>query len=161
MTFTHAMKYRMRLLALSSLLCHGAWLQAAEEVEKKTARLVSNPVGGSEIVDMMSALVLVLAVIVAIAWLFKKYGNAGVFSKGPVQVIGGVSLGSREKAVLLQVEGERLLIGVAAGSVRTLHVLKPAELLDEELTDEPVTSNSPIESFADKLRRSVQRGEDK
>ncbi|MBT8429393.1 MAG: flagellar biosynthetic protein FliO, partial [Gammaproteobacteria bacterium] len=36
---------------------------------------------------------------------------------------GGVSLGAREKAVLLSVEGRRLLVGIAPGRVQTLLVL--------------------------------------
>jgi len=40
-----------------------------------------------------------------------------------VSVIGGVSLGPRERAVLLQVGGTRLLVGVAPGQVRMLHLL--------------------------------------
>jgi flagellar protein FliO/FliZ len=43
--------------------------------------------------------------------------------KGRVNVLGGVSLGAREKAVLLTVEGRRLLVGVAPGQVSTLMVL--------------------------------------
>jgi len=43
-----------------------------------------------------------------------------------VQVLGGVSLGTRERAVLLSVDGTRLLVGVAPGQVRTLHVLERA-----------------------------------
>jgi len=46
--------------------------------------------------------------------------------RGQVQVLGGVSLGAREKAVLLAVDGRRLLVGVAPGRVQTLAELGPA-----------------------------------
>ena len=40
-----------------------------------------------------------------------------------MRVLGGVSLGNRERAVLRSVDGTRLLVGVAPGQVRTRHVL--------------------------------------
>ena len=40
-----------------------------------------------------------------------------------MRIQGGVSLGAREKAVLLSVEGKRLLVGIAPGRVQTLLVL--------------------------------------
>jgi flagellar protein FliO/FliZ len=69
-------------------------------------------------------LVVVLLLILALAWAFKRFGSRlPMAGRGPVQVLGGVSLGARERAVLLSVEGTRLLVGVAPGQVRTLHVL--------------------------------------
>jgi flagellar protein FliO/FliZ len=73
-------------------------------------------------------LVIVLMLILALAWAFKRFGSRlPMAGRGPVQVLGGVSLGARERAVLLSVEGTRLLVGVAPGQVRTLHVLGAGE----------------------------------
>jgi flagellar protein FliO/FliZ len=44
-------------------------------------------------------------------------------SKGEIAILSGVSLGPRERAVLLRVGNTRLLVGVAPGRVQTLHVL--------------------------------------
>ena len=56
----------------------------------------------------------------SIAWLVKRYVQVPGIGKGQVQILGGVSLGAREKAVLLVVDGKRLLVGVAPGRVQTL-----------------------------------------
>ena len=56
----------------------------------------------------------------SIAWLVKRYVQVPGINKGQVQILGGVSLGAREKAVLLHVDGKRLLVGVAPGRVQTL-----------------------------------------
>ena len=46
-----------------------------------------------------------------------------VGTAGPVRVLGGVSMGPRERVVLLEAAGERLLVGVVPGRIQTLHVL--------------------------------------
>ena len=47
----------------------------------------------------------------------------GKFGSGPIEIIADVSLGAKERAVLVQVGGKQLLLGVAPGRVNTLHVL--------------------------------------
>ncbi len=68
-------------------------------------------------------LLVVLGLIAALAWGLRRFGRVPMGGRGAVQVLGGVSLGNRERAVLLSVDGTRLLVGVAPGQVRTLHVL--------------------------------------
>jgi len=81
-----------------------------------------NPVGAEELASVTLGLLMILALIFALAWLYRRYGNFVSLNRSDIQILGGVSLGSREKAVLLEVEGTRLLVGVAAGQVNTLHV---------------------------------------
>jgi flagellar protein FliO/FliZ len=90
------------------------------------ARLVESPLSTSNLIETAVGLVLVLGIMLGLAWLAKRYVQMPGIGKGQVQVLGGVSLGSREKAVLLSVEGRRLLIGVAPGRVQTLLVLQDA-----------------------------------
>ena len=68
-------------------------------------------------------LVVVVALILGLAWVLKKYGRLPVNNQVEMKVLGGLSLGTREKAVLVQVEGKRLLLGVAPGRGNTLHVM--------------------------------------
>ena len=58
-----------------------------------------------------------------------------VFPGCPV-VLGGVSLGSREKAVLLTVDGRRLLVGVAPGRVQTLLVLNDGTARENDFAEQ-------------------------
>lgn len=41
-------------------------------------------------------------------------------------MVGGINLGQRERIVIVQAGSDRLLVGVAPGCIRTLHVLEPA-----------------------------------
>ncbi len=86
-------------------------------------RLVESPLSATNLFDTALGLAVVLAIMLGLAWLVKRYVQVPGIGKGKVQIIGGVSLGAREKAVLLSVEGRRLLVGIAPGQVRTLMVL--------------------------------------
>jgi len=69
------------------------------------------------------AMFLVLGAVLAAAWLTRRLRGAGGTSAGGLEVLAQVSLGTRERAVLLRVAGRQVLIGVAPGNVRTLHVV--------------------------------------
>ena len=87
------------------------------------ARLVESPLSTANLIETAVGLLLVLGIMLGLAWVVKRYVQVPGIGKGQVQILGGVSLGSREKAVLLSVEGRRLLVGVAPGRVQTLLVL--------------------------------------
>jgi flagellar protein FliO/FliZ len=86
------------------------------------------PGTGGGLLRVVLALLLVLGAVLAAAWCSRRLrGLSGGHSAGSLEVLTQVTLGSRERAVLLRVGTRRLLVGVAAGSVRTLHVLDDAQ----------------------------------
>jgi len=123
-----------RLSSLAPLLLASAAAKAAPG--DAASRLVESPLSTSNLVDTAVGLLLVLGLMLALAWLVKRYVQVPGIGKGQVQILGGVSLGAREKAVLLSVEGRRLLVGVAPGRVQTLVVL----------------GDGPAAAFADQLK---------
>ena len=77
-------------------------------------------------------LVAVIGLILALAWAVKKYGRLPTNSQADMKVLGGLSLGTREKAVLIEVEGKKLLLGIAPGRVETLYVLGDSDQSSNE-----------------------------
>lgn len=71
----------------------------------------------------MLALLLIVGLLFAAAWLARKVSGGKVFGQGRMQVIGGVALGPRERIVLVEVEDTWLVIGIVPGQIRTLHQL--------------------------------------
>lgn len=69
------------------------------------------------------SLLLVLAAVFAAAWLMKRLRGFGRFGANTIQIIADAPLGTKERAVLIQVGGQQLLLGVAPGRVNMLHVL--------------------------------------
>ncbi|MCU7931509.1 MAG: flagellar biosynthetic protein FliO [Candidatus Thiodiazotropha sp. (ex Codakia rugifera)] len=101
-------------------------LLSAESVEKPVGVKIA-PLGTESLLNTAGGLLLVLALIVGGAWLFKRYGQLPMGGKGMVRVVGGTSIGTREKVVVVEVENTRLLLGVAPGQIRTLHVLQQSQ----------------------------------
>lgn len=82
------------------------------------------------------SLLLVLAAILAGAWLVRR---AGLMRTGPrrlLRVVETQNLGSRAYMALVEVGDTRLLLGVAAGRVSLLH----------RLPDRPLADAAPIEA---------------
>ena len=115
---------------------------------KSTA--VSSPaLSTGSYVQMILGLVFVVLLIFALAWLVRRMGRLQSVIGGNMRLLGGLSLGQRERALLVQIGETQMLLGVAPGSVRTLHVF-----------DEPVITAANIsksESFADKLNMILKQ----
>jgi flagellar protein FliO/FliZ len=103
----------------------GAIARAADSpFASPAARSAPGPAGGTLRVTV--AMIVVLAAVLGAAWLARRLrGVSGVPARG-LEVLAQVSLGTRERAVLIRVGEHQVLVGVAPGSVRTLHVLESA-----------------------------------
>jgi flagellar protein FliO/FliZ len=132
------------LLAFFPLL-----LNAAEGNSASVPQLMDENVSGS-LLQTTLGLVAVLLIIGAVAWLVKRLGFVHTGARGRMKIVGGVSLGTRERVVLLQVGEEQLVLGVAPGQIRTLHVM------DEPLPLEEGGERADI-SFSSRLQ-SVMKG---
>lgn len=88
------------------------------------------------LVNLGIKLLVVIAVILALAWLARQVPTLRR-SSGPITILGGLNIGNRERIVLVEVHGERVLLGVTPGSVTTLHVLERSLPAAEPVLAEP------------------------
>src|SRR5699024_9270303 len=88
------------------------------------ALLPDATLGAGYLLQLVIGLVVVLAGIAALAWLMRRVGRFQSAAGDRLRVLGGLSVGTRERVVLIQAGEEQLLVGVASGQVRMLHVLK-------------------------------------
>lgn len=65
----------------------------------------------------------------AMAWFAKRYGKKHTNPQLKVRVVGGASLGGKERIAVIEVGGQCLVLGVAPGSITTLTTL-PAQTID-------------------------------
>ncbi|MDW8467973.1 MAG: flagellar biosynthetic protein FliO [Burkholderiales bacterium] len=78
----------------------------------------------SAFLQALAALALVLAAIGAAAWLARRLQGMGAAARGaPLALRGALAVGPRERVVLVEVEGVRLVLGVAPGRVSALATL--------------------------------------
>jgi len=86
-------------------------------------------VGVGGLGEVAFALIVVLAAIFVVAWVVRRMRLAGNRVGSGLDILADVPLGQKERAVLLKVGNQQILLGVAPGRVSTLHVLpEPLEL---------------------------------
>jgi flagellar protein FliO/FliZ len=78
----------------------------------------SSPTGS--IFQGLFGLVVVLATIVFVAWLVKRIGPGANNNPAVVRIVGGVSVGNRERVVVVEVADRWIVVGVAPGQVNSL-----------------------------------------
>lgn len=111
---------------------------SAESMTDKVAPSISQPSLGMEtLFSTAGGLLVILLLIFGLAWAFKRYSHLPKGSGEIVRVVGGASLGPRERVVVVEIDETRLVLGVAPGRVQTLHVLDKKE--------------SKVENFASQL----------
>ncbi len=69
------------------------------------------------------SLVAVLAVLGACAWFVQRMRNGGHLKGGLIEIVSGVSLGNREKVVLLRIGEEQIVVGISPSGMTSLHVI--------------------------------------
>ena len=81
------------------------------------------PGQAGSLVRVTVALIVVLAAVFAAAWFSRRMHGVGSSRHAALEVIAQLPHGPRERAVLVRVGTEQVLLGVASGNVRALHVL--------------------------------------
>ena len=83
--------------------------------------------------QVFGSLLLVFGCIFGLIFLLKKMNGIPSSQKAPVCVLGVTRIGSREKILLIEAGNQQLLVGVAAGNIRTLHTF-----------DKPIVDSSEV-----------------
>jgi len=113
----------------------------------------SGAVSSGNYVEVILGLAVVLALIYALAYAARRLNGAAFPGNLPIKILGGTSLGVREKVVLIDVGGKHILLGVAPGRVNTLHVFEePLDLIREKRAEA---------AFAVRLKQILSQGENK
>jgi flagellar protein FliO/FliZ len=79
--------------------------------------------GVGAVLQTLLGLVIVIAFVFGCAWLARKFGVADTKRTGLVKVIGGASLGNKERVSVVEIGDTWLVLGAAPGNVRLLHTM--------------------------------------
>jgi flagellar protein FliO/FliZ len=108
---------------------------------------------GGELLRVLFSLAGIVLLIFAAGWLSRRlqHGRGGAGRR--IRCVESFALGARERIVLLEADGQRLLVGTGAGGMRTLHVYAP-EAHAGELAPQPTSSPAAARpAFAELLAR--------
>lgn len=77
---------------------------------------------GGELLQVVLSLAGIVALIVLAGWLSRRVQARGRPGGRRLRCVESMALGARERVLLLEADGKRLLLGVGARGVHTLHV---------------------------------------
>jgi flagellar protein FliO/FliZ len=106
---------------------HIAWVGAMLALPAAAATTEA-PSAFSSLVQVVVGLAVVLAAIMACAWAFRRLQSGMGGLPRLMKVVGGVMVGQRERVVVVELEGEWLVLGVTPQQVNLLTKLpRPAD----------------------------------
>jgi len=128
--------------------------QAPAQPVATPAPMPATPAVGS-LLQTTLALVFVLAVLAALAWFMKRYGPKASGGAAHLRVVGALSLGGRERIMVVEVGDQWIVVGASPGRVNALATMprqagaEPSAVLAPHLP--------PAAGFADWLKQTIDK----
>ncbi|CAN7545433.1 flagellar biosynthetic protein FliO [Caballeronia sp. LjRoot34] len=110
--------------------------------------------GVGAVLQTLLGLAIVIAFVFGCAWLARKFGVAGTKRTGLVKVIGGASLGNKERVSVVEIGDTWLVLGAAPGNVRLLHTM-PAGSVELKPDGLPTEGQALQGSFGQRFRDAL------
>ncbi|CAB3744027.1 Flagellar protein FliO [Achromobacter deleyi] len=103
----------------------------------------------SALLRVIIGLVLVLAAILAAAWMARRAGLTQRGGGNLLKQVASMPVGARQSIVVVEIENTWLVVGVSPGQITPLHTLPAGEL--------PQGAPLPAAAFAAKLGQALKR----
>ncbi|WP_044870382.1 flagellar biosynthetic protein FliO [Pseudomonas sp. LFM046] len=118
-------------LPLAGLAAEPAATTAAQAPAAAAAQAGSGM--AAQLGQLAVGLLLVVGLIFLLAWLLRRVQQLGPRGGQVIKLVASQALGPRDRLVLVQVGGEQVLLGISAGRIAPLHVMKePVPLAEAE-----------------------------
>ena len=103
-----------------------AAFSACSYANEQLETLPSLPSSPAYLLKLVLGLIAVISLFSALAWLIRRFGMGGFSrsSSGELRILETLSLGSRERLVIVQAGKNKLLLGITAGKINKLHTLE-------------------------------------
>jgi flagellar protein FliO/FliZ len=101
--------------------------------------------------QVLVILILVLGLMLAAAWLLKKFNATGVNTGSTVKIISGIAVGNRERIMVIEVADQWIVVGVTASNINALATMPRQEI--------PAQTETPNLSanFANRLKQFIDK----
>lgn len=109
---------------------------------------VTPGLGGGDILNMGVSMLVVVAVIVVLGWLYSRSRFVGSGNNDVINIVATRALGPKERLLVVEVADQQLLVGMTSTAVQTLHVFDTPLVV-------PSKPDIPA-GFANRLRSAVQ-----
>lgn len=81
--------------------------------------------GATSVLQMVLSLAAVVAMILALAWMTRRLQGLRAPQTAELRVKASLSVGMKERVVLIEAAGQQFLLGVAPGQVRLISAVDP------------------------------------
>jgi len=139
--------------AVTTALLAASHLALAAPVQPVVVNTASPAVGG--LLQTIFALTAVLALLAVLAWCMKRFGPRSHMGTVPVKLVGALSLGGRERIMVVEVGKQWIVVGAAPGRVNALATM-PAQATGPDLAT-LAEHQSPATSFGDWLKQTIEK----
>ena len=141
-------------ICLSPAVTLAAEFSSKIDEQPASSAALSGGIQTDYVVQVLLSLLLVVGVIVLLSFLLKRIGIQTRTGSGAVRILSVVSLGAKDRLLLVAVGEEQLLLGSSPGSVQKLHTLdKPIDLSS---SFDAVTDERSFMSVLSSVRRGQQ-----
>lgn len=124
---------------------------AAKKVQPPVPNSATEVTSAKHLLKTIFGLLVVIVVILALAWMVKRYGNFSVSGQGQLKLVAGLNVGQKERVVIVQVGETQLLLGVSPGRVEKLHEISTEDQV--HITELTSTENN---DFATRLKQAIK-----
>lgn len=106
----------------------------------------NSEIGVTNYVQMLFGLFAIIIFIFAVAWLIKRMGTLNPNHSTHLKIVAGLSVGQREKIVIVQVMDEQFLVGITQSNIQLLNKLEQSI---------PVQNMPTLGGFQEKLQSAM------
>ncbi|MFA6040416.1 MAG: flagellar biosynthetic protein FliO [Methylophilus sp.] len=125
------------------------------------AYAADTPSASVSMMKMVLGLVLVLMIMALLAWGAKRLLPSVGQHNNVVKVLGGASVGTRERVVVLEIAGRWIVVGVANGQVNAIADLAPGAEIPAESKVTAQQAAIDLPPFAKWLKQSMNKFSEK
>lgn len=133
---------RQRSSVTAALLCCSGAARAAAQ---------PGPAAAGSLLQVVLGLIVVLGLMMAAAWALKRFGVAKPAGGTTVKIVGGVSVGNRERILVVEVAEQWIVVGVAAGRVSALSTMPRQE------NAAATPAAAPPNHFAARFKQAIEQ----
>jgi flagellar protein FliO/FliZ len=141
----------LRLIPLALLpLASSVFAAASATVATVTPAMAgSSPSPAGSLFQVLLGLVAVLALMALCAWLLRRFNASKTSGNTTIRIIGGVSVGTRERVMVVEVADQWIVVGVAPGRVTQLSTMPKQEAV--------ASTDTPTRNFSSWLAQTLEK----
>ncbi len=131
-----------------------AGARAANTQAPNNALAAQAPSAAGSLLQTILSLGFVIALLVGLAWLLKRFGPKHITGGSKVKLVGALSVGARERILVVEVGEQWIVVGASPGRMNALATMPRQQADDAELADAPAV---PGANFAEWFKQTIEK----